>query len=184
MDVLRSAHSQHQRFLRTASSKYARPSRAAVASTSDICATWVRSEFISRPASASHYTPHLTRYTALSLSAPKNLHHEDFPSKLAERLRRFFREYLEHPMMLARDLRAHRVRRHFELRIGIQAVDERLDRRDVIRIERIEADLNCSMHVDSWQKDSLERAVTPSSVRAQRSNRSVTPTCLGSPSCV
>src|SRR6185369_5850812 len=99
-----------------------------------------------------------------SAAPAEHFHYEHFPSTLTEGDRGLFPEDLEHARMLAGDLRAHRIRRDLQLRIGVQAIDERLDRRDVVGIERIQADLNCGTH-------------------QRNSHRAVTPNCCGSPSC-
>jgi hypothetical protein len=79
--------------------------------------------------------------------AAEQLHYEDGPAVRTERTAGFFFERREQQAVLAGHLRAHRTGHDVEVRIGVQPLDEVLDRRHVVCIEGIEADFNCRAHL-------------------------------------
>src|SRR5262245_39546491 len=97
--------------------------------------------------------------------ASEHLHHEHLAPLLAEADGRLLAQDLEQTRMLTRDLSAHGVGRDLQLGIRVEPIDEALDGRDVVGVERIQADLDsCTHYLNSQRKE--------------------TPNCRGSPSCV
>src|SRR4026208_843667 len=62
-----------------------------------------------------------------SIVPAEPLHPEHLAAALAEGDGGLLRQDLEQPRVLAGNLRAHRVGRDLQLRIGVEAIDERLD---------------------------------------------------------
>src|SRR5688572_9610898 len=116
--VLATAHSQHSKLRRTASSVYARLNSTAAASHGDV---------------ASNCSMSLSTERLLAGSrAAEHFHHEHLAALLAEAGLGLFRQNFEQARMLAPHLSAHGVGGDLQLRIAVQPVDEILDRRNVV----------------------------------------------------
>src|SRR5689334_7630258 len=76
----------------------------------------------------------------------EHLHHEHELAVLLERRLDLALEQAHDVGVLAEDLRAHAAGRDLHAWIGVDALDERLDGRDVVRVERIQADLDADVH--------------------------------------
>src|SRR5262245_9342964 len=76
----------------------------------------------------------------------QHLHHEYCLVILLERSAQLADQRAEHIVVAAEHLRAHAVRHHLEARREVQPVDEVLDGRDELRVERIETDLDADIH--------------------------------------